>query len=103
DHLAANGLRTGKTDGKTTFLGSEQRQVGGADLPLRIMGLLLDPACEALVVNCTVAELERCGIPHARFDMALVPAGADVSSAIRDLIATHVKDVVEMGSGGEFK
>ncbi|MBL8908217.1 MAG: hypothetical protein JNM20_16210 [Rhizobiales bacterium] len=98
DHLIHKGFHVGRTDGKSTSLGGDRRHMGSADLPLRIMSLLLDPACEALVVNATVAELERHGIPHARFDLAAIPAPAEVPSPIRELLAGHVKDLIEIGS-----
>jgi cyanophycin synthetase len=95
--FAANGLRVGRTDGKSTFLEADRRHMGAADLPLRVMSLLLDPACDALVVSAAYAELERHGIPHARFDLALMAAPDEVPQSLRELIATHAKSIMDLG------
>lgn len=100
--FAANGLKVGRTDGKATCLGSDRRHMGAADLPLRIMSLLLDPACEALVVSATQAELERHGIPHTRFDLALIAAPEEVSQPLRHLVASHCKSVMDLGPEAAF-
>lgn len=100
--FAANGLRVGRTDGKSTYLEGDRRHMGTSDLPLRVMSLLLDPACDGLVVTATHAELERHGIPHARFDLALMAAPEAVPQPLRELIATHAKSIMDMGPETAF-
>lgn len=96
-------MKVGRTDGKATYLDNDRRHMGVADLPLRVMSLLLDPACEALVVSATIAEIERHGLPHARFDLALLAIPEDVPMAIRELIATHAKSVMDLGPETSFQ
>jgi cyanophycin synthetase len=102
ERFAANGLRVGSTDGKATSLGGERRHMGSADLPLRVMSLLLDPACDALVARATVAELERHGIPHVRFNTALIAAADEIPLRLRELIAAQVGDVLNLDSEANF-
>ena len=102
ERFAANGLRVGRTDGKATSLGGERRHMGSADLPLRVMSLLLDPACDALVARATVAELERHGIPHVRFNTALIAAADEIPLRLRELIAAQVGDILNLDSEAKF-
>ncbi|MFO0993137.1 MAG: hypothetical protein U1E67_14525 [Hyphomicrobiales bacterium] len=103
DKLAAAGLRVGRTNAKATYLSGERRHMGAADLPLRVMSLLLDPACEALVVSATAAEVERHGIPHTRYDLAILAAPDEIPPTIRDLIAAQAKSLLDIGAGATFE
>jgi cyanophycin synthetase len=89
----AGGKGVGHT-GKTTTLDGWQRFREKVALPDGIMSLLLDPACEVLVVSCSVSDLVTHGIPHTRFDLALAPA-TYVPDEIRQLIASNSGQVVE--------
>jgi hypothetical protein len=102
ESFSANGLRVGRTNCKATYMGSERRHLGAADLPLRVLSLLLDPACEALVVGATLAELERHGLPHVRFDLAIMSASDELPQALHELIATHVKATMKAGPESRF-
>jgi cyanophycin synthetase len=97
--IAANGLKVGRTDGSSTYLGADKRHIKAADLALRVMSLLLDPACEALVVNCTAADLEGHGIPHSRFDLAVIAPQAEISRPVLDLLLANVRNLIELELG----
>ncbi|MBL8224989.1 MAG: ATP-grasp domain-containing protein [Chromatiales bacterium] len=84
--LAAGGRTVGSTDGNATRMGVEQRFTGNALLPDRAMALVLDPACEAIVVAATPAEIATHGLPLDRFDIALVDADAGLSQATLALL-----------------
>lgn len=103
DKLAASGLRVGRTDGKATYLDGERRHMGAADLPSRVMSLLLDPACEAVVVSASAAEIERFGIPHLRYDLAILATPDAIPLAIRDLVTAHSKIVLDATTAGSFE
>ncbi|MBL8894967.1 MAG: hypothetical protein JNJ53_10225 [Rhizobiales bacterium] len=102
DKLTATGLKVGRTDGKATYLDGERRHMGAADLPLRVMSLLLDPACGALVVSASATEIERHGIPHTRYDLAIMAAPDEIPQATRDLVAAQTNSVLDVGAGAVF-
>jgi cyanophycin synthetase len=84
--LAAGPRTVGSTDGSTTRVGEELRFTGDAPLHERAMALVLDPACEAIVVAATAAEIATHGLPLDRFDVALVAADAGLSPATMALL-----------------
>ncbi|MBL8905189.1 MAG: acetate--CoA ligase family protein [Rhizobiales bacterium] len=96
--LKDKGLQVGETGPDGTRLGSEQRFIAEAPLPARIRALLLDPACEALVVRALPGEVAQSGLPYAKFGLAIV-AGPDALAADVDtLIVTHAGRVLR-GTG----
>jgi len=95
ENLAGSGLIVGRTDGKSTYLGEDQRHLGTANLPIRLMSLLLDPACQAIVVSATAEEIETHGIPHTRYDRILTPPGAAISEAVRSLLEAHAASLID--------
>jgi len=95
--LSNKGLRVGEVTPDSTRLGSERRFRGEAALPERIRALLVDPACEALVVTARPDEIAQCGLPHARFGLALVTEPGALSPEVDRLIATHVGRVLRDG------
>jgi hypothetical protein len=84
--LAGTGLVVGATDGTRTTVGADRRFIRDAPLPDRVMALVLDPACEALVVSMTGGELASHGLPLDRFHVALVASGSGLSRAAIDLL-----------------
>jgi cyanophycin synthetase len=96
--LQARGKRVGWTSNNRTFLAGQARFGGEADLPKRILGLLLDSTCEALVVFCTQEDLVRFGLPHTRFDIALI-AAEDLPANLERLIADNASTSVHQKSG----
>jgi len=89
------GLCLGCTDGKQTLLGSHPRCASQAELPARVLALLLDPACEGVFINASVAEIEKHGLPIDHFDVVVIGRKADVTPELRQLLlrsSTHCID-----------
>jgi hypothetical protein len=84
--LSAGGRTVGGTDGRATRIGDDLRFTGDALLPDRALALVLDPACEAVVIAATAAEIATHGLPLDRFDVALVAADAALSPATLSLL-----------------
>ena len=89
NHLSAGGKCIGRTNATETFLAGQRRFTGNAQLPARILGLLLDAKCEVLVVNCTPPEIAKYGLPHTKYDLAIIPEQEELTSDIRDLLANN--------------
>ncbi|WP_048437818.1 hypothetical protein [Caenimonas sp. SL110] len=69
--LAAKGLAVGQTSGEDTMLAGHKRCQRGDDLPARVMALICDPGCDALVIEVTAGTLDRVGLPLDRLDLVL--------------------------------
>jgi hypothetical protein len=91
------------TGPSATYVGGDLRFNAAAELPQRIFGLLIDRACEALVVAATPDEITRHGIPHTRFDLAFVAGGGGISSDLRNLVAACAADCIEHPAHGPLK
>ena len=96
--LRAAGLATGDTDGRHTRIGEETRCAATDKLPARVMALLLDPACQAVVIGASIDEIERHGFPLDRCDLAVV-AGAALDDRIERLIRSCSTTVVRREPG----
>ncbi|MEE8439566.1 MAG: hypothetical protein V3S07_08245 [Micropepsaceae bacterium] len=88
-HLSAGGKCIGRTNATETFLAGQRRFAGSEELPARILGLLLDAMCEALVVNCTPLEIAKYGLPHTKYDLAIIPEREELTSEIHDLLTNN--------------
>jgi cyanophycin synthetase len=95
----AAGLRTGQTDGRRTRLDQDERCLGAEDLPARVMALLLDPACEALVAGASIGELERHGFPIDRCDLAVLADSDDGDDRIERLVRSCAGEVFRIAPG----
>lgn len=84
--LARGDRRVGWTHDEETELAGGRRFLGAAELPARILGLLLDADCEALVVGCAPADIEKYGLPHTRFDLAIIAGPEAVPEPVSSLI-----------------
>ena len=98
DALRGAGLRVGETDGRRTRIDGQSRCLGTEDLPARVTALLLDPACHALVIGATLAEIERHGFPLDRCDLAVVAPGCEPTDALRRLIDRCARETRFCGS-----
>jgi cyanophycin synthetase len=85
----------GQTSGEMTLLGEELRFKSKADLPERIMSLLLDPKCDALMVCCTSDDIVAYGLPHTRFDVAMIAEATSLANDVRKLISDNSSVIVE--------
>ena len=92
--LSGRGLSVGEVAPDSARLDGEQRFKSKTALPERIRALLLDPACGALVVTALPDEIAKCGVPHAKFGLALIAETAAVPAEIDSLIPTHVARVL---------
>lgn len=97
----AAGRCVGRTDGRATFLGDRPRMQATAALPARVRALVMDAACEALVIAVTAAEIEGHGFPLARCDVAIVGNRVPVSEAMQRLIESCAQVVHPVGDDGD--
>lgn len=92
--LAGRGHRVGATSAHATRLGGEPRCPATALLPERVVAMVLDPGCTALVISATADDLRQHGFPLDRCDLAVVSESAGLSPAllglVRDCAATLV-------------
>ena len=84
--LRAMGLRVGQTDASETRLGEYLRCGISDQIHARVAALLLDPACDALVIGVSMAELERHGFPLDRCDLAVLASGSDATAPLLGLV-----------------
>jgi cyanophycin synthetase len=83
--IAATRRRVGSTDAQSTAVAGALRRPRSAELPARVLALVLDPSVDALVIGASSAELERHGFPLDRCDLALV-GDRERSAELRRLI-----------------
>ena len=76
----------GFVDRALTSLGGEPRATEYVRLAERVQGLLLDPACEALVVACTPQELIKDGLPLDRCNLCVIESQVPLSGPLRELL-----------------
>ncbi len=93
EHLLRQGLCVGETGPDATRLNGEQRFRIEPQLPARIRALLLDPACEVLVVQALPNEIEQHGLPYAKFGLAIL-GDAVISKELEHLLANNVSKVL---------
>jgi D-alanine-D-alanine ligase-like ATP-grasp enzyme len=84
--LERAGLTVGFVDRALISLGGEPRQTEDVRLAERVQGLLLDPACEALVVACTPQELINDGLPLDRCSLCVIEFQVPLSGPLRGLL-----------------
>lgn len=84
--LHAAGLRVGVTDERETLLEGRPRCRPTDDLHARVRALLLDAACDAVVVAATSATVARLGFPLDRCALALLPEGGAVAESVQALV-----------------
>ncbi len=84
--MRSSGRRVGQTDAKLTLMAGRLFSADTGELPARVMALLLDPSCEALVIGAAPTDIERHGFPLDRCNLALIAEGVKLSAPMRDLI-----------------
>lgn len=84
--VQAAGRRVGRTDATVTTLAGQPRFKDARSLPERVMALLLDAGCEALVIVGSPSDLQQHGFPLDRCDVALIAEGTPVTDPLRRLI-----------------
>ncbi len=94
-HVLATSRRVGYTSSGLTHLAGQRRFKKTANLPTRIKSLLLDANCEALIVSCTRDEIAARGLPHTRYDLALIADADPLSDDMFQLIKGSVSQIME--------
>src|SRR5690349_19985480 len=91
--MAADGRTVGVTDATHTRLGEQTR--GGVHMALatRIRELTLSPACEALAIGATAAEIEQAGLPLQRCHVAVVVG--ELPAPLRALLSAHTGTLLQ--------
>ena len=97
--LQREGLTVGFVDRASSALGSEPRTIDRVRLAERVHGLLLDPACEALVVGGAPEEILKQGLPLDRFDLCVIDSEVGLSPQLRGLLAQHSGRTLDNVSG----
>ena len=92
EFLGEKGLCVGEVAPEMARLGNEQRFRADAALPERIRAMLLDPACEVLVVTARPDEIAQCGLPYAKFGLAVV--NGSLPEEVDHLNTTHVARIL---------
>lgn len=98
--FTAAGCSTGRTTPHATLLAGSPRCPPGARLADRVESLVADPACQALVVAMSPAEIERDGLPLDRFDLCLRPAKLSAAGGLG--VAGACREVVEAAADGRL-
>jgi len=94
--------RVGQTDGAVTSLAGRPRCGDTDTLPARVLALLLDASCEALVIGATPQEIERHGFPLDRCDLALIVEPVSISADLRTLIDKCAREIIADVSSHNF-
>jgi len=82
-NMESRNLVTGFTDGNTTLLNGNERTLHRDNLYQRCLSLLVNPACEELVVAMTPQDITKNGLPIDYFDHCMVDLKSeDVNAAI---------------------
>ena len=84
--LHREGLVVGFVDRASSSLGGEARVMEHVRLAERVQALLLDPACEALVVACTPEEILEQGLPLDRCDLCVIEPQVKSWQPLRGLL-----------------
>ena len=84
--LQWGGVIVGFVERASSSLGGEPRVIEHAKLAERVQGLLLDPACEALVVACTLEEIIEQGFPVDRCNLCVIEPQVKSWEPLRGLL-----------------
>ena len=84
--LQRQGLTVGFVERASSSLGGEPRAIEHVRLAERVQGLLLDPACEALVVACTPEEILEQGLSVDRCDLCVIEPQVKSWQPLRGLL-----------------
>lgn len=93
ERIAGTGRIVGVTDCEYTRLGGNARFHEQAPLATRVRGLVLDPACEALVIGTTAAEIEQQGLPLDRCQVAIVVG--ELPAPVQALLAGRAATLIQ--------
>jgi cyanophycin synthetase len=91
----AAGACVGRTDATMTILGEHPRCKDARSLHDRVLSLLLDGGCEALVIGASPGDIERHGFPLDRCDLALIAEETPVADPLRTLIGDCAASTID--------
>lgn len=94
--LASRGHRVGRASQEHCRLAGLERAAPGTGLAERVLALVHDPACTALVIASGRAELARHGLPLDRIDLAVV-AGPPLAAPLAELLHGAVTERLPAG------
>lgn len=69
------------------------------DTGAAVQALLLDPACEALIVICTMNDIRQHGLPLDRFDVCAWTEGANPDHALHELLKVSCGKTMQISAG----
>jgi cyanophycin synthetase len=96
--LQRKGLSTGYVERASTSLDGQPRFIQDATLSQRVMALLLDPSCEALVVALTQEEIVKDGLPVDFCHLIVVDERDKIPKALFELLRLCSFQIVEKAS-----
>ena len=79
-------LTVGFAECASASLGGQPRFIQQVRLADHVAALLLDPACEALVVACMQDDIVRDGLPLDRFDVCIIDPQVKLLESVRTLL-----------------
>lgn len=94
-------LRVGCTSSTTTQLAGRPRVPSSPPVTLaaRVGALVLDPACESLVICTTSDAIERQGFPVGYCDIALIGVDASIPTAVQRVIGACAHTTLRLAQG----
>jgi len=96
--LEREGLTAGFMERASSSLGGELRVIEHVRLAERVQALLLDPACDALVVACTPEGIIEQGLPLDRCNLCVIESQVKLSEPLRGLLEQCSDQIVENAS-----
>ena len=93
--LQRAGLTAGFVERASSSLGGEPRASEHVRLAERVQALLLDPACEALVVACTPEEIAEEGLPLDRCNLCVIEPQVKSWEPLRGLLEQCSDRIIE--------
>ena len=93
--LKREGLTAGFVERASSSIGGALRAIEHVRLAERVQALLLDPACEALVVACTPEEITEQGLPLDRCDLCVIESEVKLSEPLRGLLEKYSGRLME--------
>ena len=93
--LQREGLTVGFVERASSSLGGEPRAIEHVRLAERVQALLLDPACEALVVACTPEEILEQGLPLDRCHLCVIEPQVKSWEPLRGLLEQCSGRIIE--------
>ena len=93
--LKGTGVSVGYVNGADVILNAQHRTNDGAILADRVMALLLDPLCEALVIGSNEEEILERGLPIDRFSLVVIGRDQKPSTDFLTLLTASVEKIVD--------